>query len=336
MRGALEGLFTALVPPHSAESGRALFAALPVPGQRRWFIAKDTEARASLMFEAASGTSARHAPIRLENFEVQFSVRCRLHRQGATDADGTFTVIRCRSLEPDTTRYFLSACEAVLRLAGPDPALGDLATIVQRLAALFRRLERPAARELNGLFGELFMIWRSGDPAYALAAWRTDSEARFDFSVADVRLDVKTASGRMRTHTCSYDQCNPPARTIAIGASLFAERSPGGLSLNAMIEEIEAGIGDDAALSLKLREVIAATLGASLNESLRTTFDIALADSSLELYDFRSVPALRDPLTIGVSDVHFRSDFSLAQPLDSSAISGADTLRKLLPRRFTS
>jgi hypothetical protein len=220
----------------------------------------------------------------------------------------------------------------VLRLAGPNPTATELATIVERLAALFRRLERPATKPLNGLFGELFVIWRSSDPAYALAAWRTDAEARFDFSVGDVRLDVKTASGRMRTHICSYDQCNPPDGTIALAASLFAERAPGGLSLGTLVDEIEDLAGDDPALALKLREVTAGTLGTSLNESLQATFDIALADSSLELYDLRSVPALRDPLAIGVSDVHFRSDFSLATPLDGSAAVGNQSLQRLLPR----
>lgn len=336
MPDGLEGLFTALSPPHPAEPGRILYAAVPVTGHRRWFVAKDSESHACLMFETARSGAVRHAPIRLENFDVQFAVRCRLHRHDAADNDGAFTVIRCRSLDPDTTRYFLSACGAVLRLAGANPAPADLATIVHRLAALFRRLERPATRPLNGLFGELFVIWRSSDPAYALAAWRTDVEARFDFSVADVRLEVKTASGRMRTHTCSYDQCNPPGGTVAIAASLFAERSPGGLSLGAIVDEIDDAVGADATLALKLREVTAATLGASLNESLQTTFDIALADSSLEVYDLRSVPALRDPLAMGVSDVHFRSDFSLAAPLQSAAAVSSDALRRLLPRGLSS
>jgi len=315
------------------EPGRTLYAAVPVANHPRWFVAKDSESHACLMFETARSEAARRAPIVLENFDGQFAMRCRLHKKDAPDSDGVFTVIRCRSHDIDTTRYFLSACEAVLRLAGPSPAPGVLAIIVQRLAALFRRLERPATRSLNGLFGELFVIWRSSDPAYTLAAWRTDVEARFDFSVADVRLDVKTASGRMRTHICSYDQCNPPDGTVAIAASLFTERSPGGLSVGAIVDEIEDAVGNDAALALKLREVTAATLGATLTESMRATFDIALADSSLELYDLRGVPALRDPLAMGVSDVHFRSDFSLATPLDDLPVSG-DSLRRLVPSRM--
>jgi hypothetical protein len=332
MPDGLESLFAALSPPHPAEPGRILYAAVPVAGHARWFVAKDSESHACLIFETARSDVLRQAPIRLENFDVQFAMRCRLHRNDAGNSDGVFTVIRCRSLDPETTRYFLSACRAVLRLAGPNAAPAGIATIVQRLAALFRRLERPATRPLNGLFGELFVIWRSSDPAYALAAWRTDAEARFDFTVDHVRLDVKTASGRKRTHTCAYDQCNPPDGTVAIAASLFVERSPGGLSLGAIVDEIEDAVAGDAALALKLREVTAATLGASLNESLQATFDIALADSSLELYDLRNVPALRDSLPTGVSDVHFRSDFSLAAPLDNTASVSSDPLRRLLPR----
>jgi hypothetical protein len=175
---------------------------------------------------------------------------------------------------------------------------------------MFRKLERPPSRSLNGLLGELYVIWRSSDPVRTLEAWRTDGSARFDFTVADVRLDVKTASSRTRSHICSYEQCNPPPGTSAVAASLFIERIASGLSLRSLIAELEGLVGSRVDLAFKLHEILADTLGRGLSDALDSTFDVALADGSLKYFDLLRVPAVREPLPAGVSDLHFRSDFS--------------------------
>jgi hypothetical protein len=61
--------------------------------------------------------------------------------------------------------------------------------------------------------------------------------------------------------------------------------------------------------------VVAATLGASLNDALNITFHAKLADSSLRLFSMHDVPAIRGHLPAGISDVHFRSDLSAVQVL---------------------
>ena len=174
---------------------------------------------------------------------------------------------------------------------------------------------QSSAASVIGLFGELYLIWRSADPVRTLAAWRIDEVARFDFSDGEFRLDVKAAGGRVRAHTCSYEQCNPPFGTTAVAASLFVERVAAGLSLRSLIEQIEAVVGQRADLALKLHEIVAATLGRSLGDALESTFDVPLADGSLLFFDLRDVPAIRESLPANVSDVHFRSDFSGTTPI---------------------
>lgn len=101
---------------------------------------------------------------------------------------------------------------------------------------------------------------------------------------------------RVRAHTFSYEQCNPPPGTIAIVASLFVERASGGISLRSLILEIEESVSAHNDLVLKLHEVVAATLGTSLNEALSVRFDTKLPGSSLRLYSLNDVPAIRGPL----------------------------------------
>jgi hypothetical protein len=324
MAARLEGIFEIIAPPPGDNPDKPLYAVMPLPGYVSYFIGKDREGHACLLVATSEQAGRLASPIRLENLDVQFELRCHLRRNNEAERIGTFTVIRCRSLDKETVRYFLSVCDTIVGMVGDRPEQREVASAVHRLAAIFQKMQKPAVRPVNGLFGELYFIWRSCNPSRAVTAWRVDEMARFDFADGNIRIDVKTAGGRLRSHAFSYEQCNPPPGTIPIVASLFVERSPGGISLRSLIGEIEAGIAAYPDLVLKLHEVVTATLGESLSEALPMAFDFKLADSSLKFYSLREVPAIRGPLPAGVSDVHFKSDVSGLPPLSVESLLDLD------------
>ena len=320
----LADIFEGICPPSAEPSDKPLYAVMPVPGHSSYFVGKDRESLACLLVSTSDQTGRPHPPIRLENLDAQFELRCHLKKAREPGREGTFTVIRCRDSDSETTRYFLSICDTILRMLGDQPTRAQIATAVNRLAAIFQRIRQPPARPLNGLFGELYVLLCSGNAVRALAAWRADENARFDFSDGDVRLDVKAAGGRSRQHTFSYEQCNPPSGTVAVVASLHAEQAAGGASLRSVINHIEARVSAHADLVLKLHETVAATLGASLNDGLSRRFDMRLAESSLRFFSLEDVPAIRGPLPVGVSDVHFRSNLSALPPVSIEALIDRD------------
>lgn len=326
MGADLEGLFEAIRPPLVDNPDKPLYAVMPVLSHASYFVGKDSDARACLLVATGDRTGKLQPPIRLESLDVQFELRCHLKREGEPEREGTFTVIRCRALDKETIRYFLSICETILRMIGDRPTRPQVAAAVNRLAAIFQKMQKPPSRPVNGLFGELYLLWRSGNAVRALAAWRADDTARFDFSDGDIRLDVKATSGRLRIHTFSYEQCNPPPGTIAVVASLHVEQASGGLVLRSMIDEIEARIAAHPDLVLKLHEVVVVTLGASLTEALALSFDFRLAESSLKFFSLEEVPAIRGPLPPGVSDLHFRSDLSALPPLSGQTLIDRDPI----------
>jgi Putative PD-(D/E)XK family member, (DUF4420) len=333
MGTGLEQLFEGIPPSPASDSERPLYSVMPVPGYESYFIGRDSDSRACLFVATAERTSRVQAPIRLESLDVQFDLHCRLTRKGKPTQEGTYTVIRCRVPDKETIRYFLSICDTITRMVGDRPSRTQLASAVNRLAAIFQKMQKPPARSVTGLFGELYLLWRSGNPVRAVSAWRVDDAARFDFSYGDVRLDVKATSGRLRAHAFSYEQCNPPPGTIAVTASLLVEQAAGGVALQTLIEEIAARIGTHADLLLKLHEVVAGTLGATLNEALALRFDTKLTQSSLRFFQLDDVPAIRGPLPAGVSDVHFRSDLSTLSPVTVRSLIIRDPIfSDLLPR----
>jgi hypothetical protein len=332
MDSSFQGAFDAMAAPTVDDPDKPLYAAVSVPDHQNYFIAKDVDARACFLVVTGERSKTLQPPIRLESLDVQFELHCHVRKYQEPEREGTFTVIRCRSLDRETIRYFFSICDTILRMVGDAPTRSQLFAAINRLAAIFQTIQRPPARPVNGLFGELYLIWRSRNPVRALTAWRTDDNARFDFSDGDIRLDVKAASGKVRVHQFSYEQCNPPLHTAAVVASVLVTRASGGVNLRSVISEIEARVAANADLVLKLHEVVASTLGTTLSEALQLQFDTRLAESSLKFFDLRTVPAIRGQLPTGVSEVHFRSDLSALPALSVSELIDRDYLfSDLLP-----
>ena len=299
-----------------------IYSVAHIPGYPAYFIGKDNNANACVLIATPDKESRQQVPIRLESLEVVFDVPS-VVKSATKITEGTFTVVRCRSNEAEIVRYFLSVGETLLRILGSNPSRTVISGAINRLAHIFQRMQSPATRSVNGLFGELFLIRQSQNPFRALAAWRTQDTSRFDFNEGSVRIDVKTAAGRQRIHTFSYDQCNPPSGTTAVAASLFVEQVAGGISLREIVREIEELVATNTELVLKLHETVAETLGRSLHEALNVRFDHRLSASSLQFYDLRSIPAVRDEPPPGVCDIHFRSDLTSAPQAD---------MRRLLER----
>lgn len=331
MSASLDALFETIVAP-AGDAAKPLYAVLPVPGYQSYFVGKDHASCACLLVATVDHVQRQPSPIRLESLDVQFELPCHLRKGHETGKNGRFTVIRCRSLDHETVRYFLSVCAAVLHMLGDKPARRAVAAAVHRLATIFQKTQKPPVRTVTGLFGELFLISRSTNPVKALTAWRVENTARFDFVDGDVRLDMKTTSGRVRAHIFSYEQCNPPAGTVAVVGSMFVERASGGITLRSLIDDISAKVASYNDLVFKLHEGTAATLGMSLNEAMAMAFDEKLADSSLRFFNLAAVPAIRSPLPPGVHDVRFRSDLSALDDMSTQTIVDHNpVLRDLLP-----
>lgn len=314
---------------HGADEGS--FRVRSIPGYERHYVGRNSTGHPSLLLGSAPGPF--HAPVRLAMMDARFGNRHRIHPVDGNEREELLSVITCTSHDAQAQAYFLHVCGTILRIVGPNPPLHDIVQVVQRLIELFRRLSRPATRSLNGLLGELFLIAVSRDVRAAVAGWRSTELDRFDFSTDNVRLDVKASAERLRVHHLSAEQCQPPAGTVGLLASLFIESSGGGQSLRELVAAIEAALDGNDDLILKVQETIAETLGESLPTAMGARFDDRLARASLRFYDLGMVPAIRDGVPPEVSGVHFRSDLTRVEPLDESAVRiMSETALRFLPR----
>ncbi len=304
----LNRIFDALSPVHAAPD-QVVYSVGRIARFADYLVGRDGGGYACLLISVANPDGHRPAPMRLAHLEADFEVRSRVTEE-IRSAEGTFTVLRCKSNDGEVIRHFFGIAEAFIQILGAKPTKAAIGEAVVQFARIFQRLVAPPIRPVSGLFGELFLIQKCRNPMKALTSWRVQESSRFDFVAGDLRLDVKVVSGRARIHNFSYDQCNPPAGTSAFVASLFAEVTATGISLRELVEKIEAVVSGRTELVIKLYETVAATLGTGLQEGMKVRFDDKLAASSLRLFDLRLVPAIRNALPPGVSDLHFRSDLS--------------------------
>ncbi|MHB0713235.1 PD-(D/E)XK motif protein [Roseomonas mucosa] len=308
----------ASVEPHAHGMEGGAFRVRPIQGLERHYVGRNAAGQPSLLL--GSDTGAFYPPVRLAMLEARFGNRHRINPVDGEQREELLSVITCTSQDTQAQAYFLHVCETILRIIGPGPSLIDIVQVVQRLIEMFRRLARPASRSLNGLLGELFLIAASRNIEASVAAWRSFDIDRFDFSVGNVRLDVKSSAERLRAHHLSAEQCQPPEGTVGLLASLFIESSGGGKSLRELVADIETALAGRDDLVLKVQETIAGSLGESLPTAMGARFDDRLARSSLRFYDLATVPAIRDGVPPEVSQVHFRSDLSRTDSLIETAI----------------
>ena len=305
----------------SEDLGHSRFRVRSIPNFPKHYVGRNSSGCPCVLFSGRD--EHMHAPIRLAGIEAHFALPCQIAAADGDERQETLTVVACTSIDPQTQLYFLHVCQTIVCIVGANPTHSQVVDTVSRLVDLFKQLTRPASRSLIGLIGELFTIHRSHNPQIAVRAWRSAEDDRFDFAIEDVRLEVKASGNRMRVHNFSAEQCLPPAGTLGVLVSLFVERSGGGMSLMELVNEVVGSLNGNVDLVLKVQETVAATLGETMTTALTARFDDRLAQTSVQLYELATIPAIREGIPSEVTQVHFRSDLS-----HSPALSVGDLVKR--------
>jgi hypothetical protein len=307
----------------SRQEGTARFQALPIPGLHAHFIGWNAAGAPAVLVETED--RGVRAPLRLSALDVQFCIPCDVSMPGGEHEQRQLSVITCTSTDEALRDYFLHLMDALTQIIGQRPTLNAVAEAISHFAQILQQLAKPQRRSAIGLYAELMIILLSRNPILCVNAWRAAADDRFDFAAGRGRLEVKATSDRVRAHYFSYEQCAPHNDVDVVIASLFVEQSGGGQSLNELIDLIAQRLNEDLQAQVKLRTVIANSLGTALLPTLEMRFDESLAHSTLAFFPAQSIPAIRSSIPQAVSAVRFRSDLSGISP------AGIDLLSRTYP-----
>jgi hypothetical protein len=320
----LPGLLESL--SHPTDGGpRHTFSSVIIPGSEPHRLGRSITGDPALLLvsTASSDPTKRPPPIRLEHLAVQHEVQCRIWSADEGSVEEVFTVIQCTSPDIRLRRQFLTISESLLTTLGSAPNAVDVQNAVSSLVELFRALALPQKHSVQGLWAELFLIARGEDPALLVSSWHATPEDRYDFNAGSERIEVKSASSRVRRHRFSLEQLEPPPGSQLIVVSLFTERSGAGATILDLVTQARSRLNGRADLQLRLETMVARTLGDGYSRAMEVAFDLQLATESLAFFAHATVPRITGKLPSGVSDVSFIADLSGVHPLSARALDGA-------------
>jgi len=311
----LTDLFERLSPP--PDTGQLTFSAVPIPRHEQHRLAKDVEGAPCLLL-CVQDVAPRPAPIRLEHLSVEHNAHCTVY---TTDGEsvGRFTILRCQNASSPLRELFLCLAEPLLYDLREHPTPTDIHRVVTALVELFRAAATPGRKTVQGLWAELFVIASADCPNILIQAWHTAPEDRYDFANGPKRIEVKSSGTRVRQHRFSLEQLTPTPGTRVIVASLFAEQSAGGASIDDLLTRI-VSIVDAAALQAHLQRITYLALGNTWLEAMTAKFDTEVAAASLRFVDATAVPSLTGPVPPGVTRVRFCSDLSASPTVSTDEL----------------
>jgi hypothetical protein len=300
------------------------YSARVVGGRPRYRVARDPDGNPALLVSAElSPDAASVLPLELPNLSFRPRCLCRLRQDGVTDSVETLAALKCTTDDPMLREYFLRCLSGTVAALPAAPTEEDIVSAVSKLVELFRAMEAPPRRSLQGIWCELFLIARSPRIRQAAAAWHADPYALHDFTAGRQRVEVKSSTGPHRRHQFRLEQLLPPQGIDAVIASFMLKESGRGLSITEIWDEISQRPELTVGLRNRLLQVLAIGLGRDWRKAERVAFDPDGASTALRLYDAKAIPKVEPSLPVEVSDVRFTSELT-----EVPSLSRIDVMRK--------
>lgn len=258
-----------------------------------------------LVFLIKTSSNQNQISPSLKNLEVDYLIECTVEEEDKEPQKGNWIMLKCISENEYIQSLFEKHIPSIVNGFTLPCENDKFAEAFEAFITLFKNLERKSEKKVIGLWGELFVIYNSSNSDFLVRAWHNATDAAFDFSEDNCRLEVKTTTLRNRKHSFGLHQVFPKGSVNLIIASLMIERVPIGLSLGDLIDKIEKTL-TDAEQKLKFDQLITETLGQSYEKSLEEAYDETSAKELLEFFDIQDIPKIpQDTIPKEISDVRF-------------------------------
>ena len=264
-------------------------------------------------------------PIRLSKFYVDYRVQCTV-LEGQSKKNEIVTIMRLKNPNDALRSVFCEVISLLLRTI-PTFNVPRIADLIQDLIELFRAMDSPNTSTMLGLWGELFVIGSANDSDLVASAWHATPNDKFDLSLDDVRVEVKTTSGPRRHHFSIEQVQDIPGIKLAI-ASLIVNESSTGKTVLEMISWVEQAI-TESAIRDRVRKIALKTIGNSHDDDMLKRYDTDSAGVNLRFFSGSTVPQPIPP-AFGVTQIRFVADLQLVGDIDPQIFENWGRLPKAL------
>ncbi|MDD4913355.1 MAG: PD-(D/E)XK motif protein [Sideroxydans sp.] len=283
------------------------FNAIHLSTKRKDFLAKNADGAPVFLLHDSS--VAKYNPsINFRHLSAVFHATCRV-QTNSDNLEDQFCLVSCDATAPELHELFIRCVAAAVEELPDSSSTKEIESCITQLRDLFRALALPSNREVSGLWAELFVILKCGNPEQAMSLWHEDQFDRFDFANSAKHIEVKSTVRGLRAHEFALEQLSPPARGEGFVISLLLQPLSGGSGILDLAREIEAAVTSPR-LKQKLWENVAKALGADYSDKLDKCFDQAFAERCLVVYAMNDIPRPETPSDPRVSALRFVSDLT--------------------------
>ena len=295
---------------------------------RNIYFAKNKDNRNCFLIRVQQENRPFAAPS-LKEINILFQVQCTIETDQGPDRD-YWTIIEFNSEDDFKEDLFFTQMESIFGKLEFPCKTSDVSTLLQALFSLFKLLSRPGKSKLQGLWAELYLIYKSKDARELMRYWHINKSERYDFTDQEFRVEVKSCgTSNYRKHKLSHRQAYPPDKTVVIIASVIAEEISNGLSIKTIYEALQNTLIDEVELMEKLNLQCVETLGRDFETNITMSFDEQQAEQSLKFFDIRSIPKIEQDIPQGVEDLSYSSDLSIVNPINREEYSNKSVLFSL-------
>lgn len=301
------------------------FISLPTPGRaasysvvadtgQRCRVGRSSEGHPAVLisFARETGTSSNRTLATIQ-YRPPASVEVVAAGQNRS---ARLAILECRTTDAELAAYFFRIVDSVLVSDGRTADEAHFEAALDAIVTLFRALQRPAQRSVQGLWAELAIITWSARPEVALASWHSDPHALHDFAAGSFRLEIKSTMKALREHSFLLDQLSSMSPGATLIGSLMLTEDPDGANLGDLLDAIRSRLRQGAESVVRLEVIVAESLGQAWHEARDVRFDAERARKSLRLYAVEDIPTVPQPLPAEVKDVRFVADLSTTPWMD--------------------
>ena len=189
---------------------------------------------------------------------------------------------------PSRLVAFMFYALMVLARDSQDPSIAG--RMIHLIRSLFERDSSEISHEVEvGLIGDLIVLRSVDDFDELLETWHVTSDANYDFSKDNQRLEVKTTRSKVREHVFSSSQIPAPEPIILQIASIQISEVSAGSSVQDLIKEFNARLTGRQGHA-KFLDICQQTIGDLMFRAPRYFFDLESAEASLRYFTQDEVP----------------------------------------------
>jgi hypothetical protein len=226
---------------------------------------------------------------------------------------GRVAILRCKFDSGD--QIHMRAVAGIFRgLLEINERYGTAGLAIWSLKKLFEEgLLEATTQGVTGLMGELLVLLNAPDREAAIKAWHSKTDAAYDFSWENFRLEVKTTKGPVREHNFSSNQIPGPNGIQLQVASVKLITTEIGQTLGELVNIVTAGLPEE--LTTKVLDQCNKTLGVPPFAVTEPIIDVTSSLANIAYFAGSTVPM--PPLTTDVLSMKWEATLENTNPVSA-------------------